>query len=315
MKENAAYNEQFVGECLKKIRKAPDAEEGLNQLLRFLGERLECDRVYVFEEMDRQHIHNTYEWCRSHVSSGIQELPYVAKKDLYPWYERLADGENIIEPDVESLQKSDPLIYEFLQRQNIRSVILSPMMAQGKIHGLLGADNPPPEKMEHISILFEVLAYFVCSLVGQRDLLMLRRLRADRQKPNPELSGHNGKIILLVDDSRELLYLNERILRPQGYTILSAGTLREAGKVLEEVTPDVIVLDIDLPDGSGLAFCRERCSRADIPVVFLTAHSDAQTAKEGMEAGGFAFLTKPYDVEELQRAVTDAMDRKAGVFA
>ena len=276
MKENAAYNEQFVGECLKKIRKAPDAEEGLNQLLRFLGERLECDRVYVFEEMDRQHIHNTYEWCRSHVSSGIQELPYVAKKDLYPWYERLADG---------------------------------------KIHGLLGADNPPPEKMEHISILFEVLAYFVCSLVGQRDLLMLRKLRADRQKPNPELSGHNGKTILLVDDSRELLYLNERILRPQGYTILSAGTLREAGRVLEEVTPDVIVLDIDLPDGSGLAFCRERCSRADIPVVFLTAHSDAQTAKEGMEAGGFAFLTKPYDVEELQRAVTDAMDRKAGVFA
>ena len=39
MKENAAYNEQFVGECLKKIRKAPDAEEGLNQLLRFLGAR------------------------------------------------------------------------------------------------------------------------------------------------------------------------------------------------------------------------------------------------------------------------------------
>ena len=50
MKENAAYNEQFVGECLKKIRKAPDAEEGLNQLLRFLGERLECDRGYVFEK-------------------------------------------------------------------------------------------------------------------------------------------------------------------------------------------------------------------------------------------------------------------------
>lgn len=66
----------------------------------------------------------------------------------------------------------------------------------------------------------------------------------------------------------------------QGYTILSAGTLREAGKVLKEVAPDVIVLDIELPDGSG-----------------------------------FAFLTKPCDVEELQRAVTDGMDRKAGVFA
>ena len=52
--ESAARNEQFVGECLKKIRAAPDAEEGLRRLLRFLGERLECDRVYVFEEMDRQ---------------------------------------------------------------------------------------------------------------------------------------------------------------------------------------------------------------------------------------------------------------------
>mgnify|MGYP002230049608 CR=1 FL=1 len=122
---------------------------------------------------------------------------------------------------------------------------------------------------------------------------MLRKLRADSQKPNPELSGHNGKTILLVDDSRELLYLNERILRPQGYTILSAGTLREAGRVLEEVTPDVIVLDIDLPDGSGLAFCRERCSRADIPVVFLTAHSDAQTAKEGWRQEALHFSQSP----------------------
>ena len=71
MKENAAYNEQFVGECLKKIRKAPDAEEGLNQLLRFLGERLECDRVYVFEEMDRQHIHNTYECFIRHTGASL----------------------------------------------------------------------------------------------------------------------------------------------------------------------------------------------------------------------------------------------------
>ena len=94
--ESAARNEQFVGECLKKIRAAPDAEEGLRRLLRFLGERLECDRVYVFEEMDRQHIRNTYEWCTPGISSGIEELPYVAKKDLLPWYGQLTAGENII---------------------------------------------------------------------------------------------------------------------------------------------------------------------------------------------------------------------------
>ena len=73
--ESAARNERFVGECLKKIRAARDAEEGLRQLLCFLGERLACDRVYMFEEMNQQHIRNTYEWCRPGVSSGIEELP------------------------------------------------------------------------------------------------------------------------------------------------------------------------------------------------------------------------------------------------
>lgn len=144
----AARSERFVNECLKQIKAAPDAEEGLRRLLRFLGERLECERVYVFENMDRQHIRNTYAWCRAGVPSGIEELPYVAKKDLFPWYERLENGGNIIEPKVEDLRQSERLIYELLQRQGIKSVILSPLLSQGKMTGLLGADNPPPEKLE-----------------------------------------------------------------------------------------------------------------------------------------------------------------------
>ena len=53
---------------------------------------MECERVYVFEEMDRQHIRNTYEWCEKGISSGIEQLPYVAKKDLFPWYGQLSGG-------------------------------------------------------------------------------------------------------------------------------------------------------------------------------------------------------------------------------
>lgn len=304
--ESAARNEQFVGECLKKIRKAPDAEEGLKRLLCFLGEQLECDRVYVFEEMDRQHIRNTYEWCRAGISSGIEELPYVAKKDLLPWYGQLTKGENIIEPDVELLREKDTLIYEFLQPQKIQSIILSPLLAQGKMYGFLGTDNPPPEKMEHISVVFDVLAYFVCSLVSQRELSRLRESYSHKKRPKTD-ALHTGKTVLLVDDSPQLLRLNERVLRPEGYSILSAGTLWEARTILHKTTPDAIVLDIDLPDGNGLDFCRELRARNEIPVVFLTAHSDAQTVQEGAKAGGCALLTKPYQMEELQNAVADAL--------
>lgn len=304
---SAARNERFVGECLKKIRAAPDAEEGLRQLLRYLGEQLECDRVYVFEEMDRQHIRNTYEWCSPGVLSGIEELPYVAKKDLLPWYGQLTTGGNIIEPEVELLRQKDPLIYGFLQPQKIHSIILSPLLAQGRMYGFLGADNPPPEKMGHISVVFDVLAYFVCSLVSQRELTRLREKHAPLQKPKAA-ARHTGKTVLLVDDSPELLRLNERVLRPEGYSLLSAGTLREARAVFDQATPDAIVLDIDLPDGNGLDFCRELRAAANIPVVFLTAHSDAQTVQKGAEAGGCAFLTKPYQMEEFQKAVADAVD-------
>lgn len=307
--EGAARNERFVEACLKKIRTASDAEEGLHRLLKFLGESLECERVYVFEEMDRQHIRNTYEWCKEGIPSGIELLPYVAKKDLLPWYESLTEGSNIIEPDVESLYKSDPLIYHFLRPQKIRSLILSPLLMQGKMIGFLGADNPPPENMEHISVLFDVLAYFVSSLVSQRELQKLRGMRDTLQRPKAGMSArYTGKTVLLVDDSRELLKCNERVLRPEGYTIRTAATIQEAREVLEQTRPDAIVMDIDLPDGNGLSFCRELRGRLDIPVIFLTAHSDAQTAREGIAAGGFAFLTKPYQLEELRETVAHAAE-------
>ena len=303
--EGAARNERFVEQCLKQINTAANAEAGLRRLLEHLGKTLGCERVYVFEEIDRQHIRNTYEWCRAGIPSGIQQLPYLAKKDLFPWYGNLEDGENIIEPDVESLRVSDPLIYEFLRPQHIRTIVLSPLLDQGKMAGFLGADNPPPENMEHISVLFDVLAYFVSSLVSQRELQRLRGTQNAPQRPKAGQPRHAGKRVLLVDDSPQLLRLNERVLRPDGYILLCAKSLKEARTLLAESRPDAIVLDIDLPDGNGLDFCREL--RGNIPVVFLTARSDEQAAREALQARSYAFLTKPYQMEELQEAVANAV--------
>lgn len=300
----AARNEQFVEQCLKQINNATDAEEGLRQLLQFLGETLQCERVYVFEEMDRQHIQNTYEWCKTGIPSGIQQLPYLAKRDLLPWYQDLTNGQTIIEQNVGSLKNSNDLIYDILRQQQIHSIVLSPLLAQGEMVGLLGADNPPPENMEHISILFSILAYFVSSLVNQRELSKLREAKMIHHKtsgPKKQI----GKSVLIIDDSIELLKLNKRVLRQQGYQILTAGTLKESRAILSQSKPDAIVLDIDLPDGNGIDFCREL--QGSVPVVFLTARCDEKIAREGMHAGGCAFLTKPYQLEELQEAVAKAV--------
>lgn len=311
--ESAVRNERFLEKCLKKIHAAPNAEDGLRSLLKYLGEALECERVYVFEAIDRQHICNTYEWCREGVSSGIEQLPYLSAKDILPWYEKLTRGENIIEPEVACLQNTSPLIFEILKAQQVHSIILSPLLSHGHLMGFLGTDNPPPENTEHISVLFDVLAYFVCSLINQRELQKLRETRSALQRPAPSAPLRSiSKTILLVDGSQALLHLNERILRPEGYIIQSARSLRAAGKLLEIVQPDAIIMDIDLPDGSSLDFCRRLHRYSDVPVIFLTAHSDMQTVREAIAAGGCTVLTKPYQLEELLAAVSNALEPKNG---
>lgn len=305
--EESVRNEHFVKECLRKIHAAHDPQDGLRSLLKFLGESLDCDRVYVFEVIDRQHIQNTYEWCKEGVRSGIEQLPYIAKKDLLPWYAQLMNGENIIETNVKKLQEENQLIYDFLKPQDIHSIILSPLLSQGVMTGLLGSDNPPPDRMGHISVVFDVLAYFVNALLNQRELQKLRKSQELLPKPSSTFQLKNvNKTILLVDDSPELLKCNEKVLRSQGYRIHSASTIQSAREVLSEIRPDAIVLDIDLPDGNGIDFCHE--INGDIPVVFLTAWSDEQAIHRGMQVGCSAFLTKPYQLKELQAAVADAIN-------
>lgn len=304
--ERAAWNERFVEACLQRLHTAPSAEEGLHRLLAFLGESLGCGRVYVFEEMDRQHISNTYEWCAPGVDSGIEQLPYLAKRDLHPWYERLAGGETIVETDISSLRHEEEIIGDILSRQKISTIILSPLMAEGAMRGLLGADNPPPERMEQIPVLFGVLANFVLGLVSRRELAKLRLAQTAKLQP-PRPARFLGKKLLIVDDSPELLRLNQRVLKPEGYDIRAASTLEEARALLAQELPDAILMDIDLPDGDGLRFCRELRETMDVPVVFLTAHTELSIKKQALTAGGDAFLTKPYNLEELRAAVAAAV--------
>lgn len=105
--------------------------------------------------------------------------------------------------------------------------------------------------------------------------------------------------ILLVEDDPNILRTNRRILEREGFTVLCAGTLQEARALLRENSPDALVLDIRLPDGSGLAFCEEIRPTTAAPVLFLTALDEKSEIIEGLVAGGNDYITKPYDVDEF----------------
>lgn len=105
--------------------------------------------------------------------------------------------------------------------------------------------------------------------------------------------------ILLVEDDKNILRINRRILEQEGFTVLCAGTLGETQVLLESHKPDAMVLDIMLPDGSGLVFCEKIRPYTLAPVLFLTALDEKDEIIEGLVAGGNDYITKPYDIEEF----------------
>lgn len=105
--------------------------------------------------------------------------------------------------------------------------------------------------------------------------------------------------ILLVEDDPNILRTNRRILEREGFMVISAATLGEARSQLREHTPDAMVLDIRLPDGSGLAFCEEIRPTTSGPVLFLTALDEKSEIIKGLLTGGNDYITKPYDVDEF----------------
>lgn len=114
-----------------------------------------------------------------------------------------------------------------------------------------------------------------------------------------ERTGINAYHILLVEDIKELLEYNRKSLEAEGYRVSAARSLAEARTLLKQESPDLAVLDILLPDGSGLDFCRELREILWIPVLFLTSLDESRQMVEGLEAGGDDYITKPYDIEVL----------------
>jgi len=104
---------------------------------------------------------------------------------------------------------------------------------------------------------------------------------------------------MMVEDNIDILRLNTKWLEDAGYDTTSATSLAEAKYVLDNQTPDLIILDVVLPDGDGVDFLPEirRCSSA--PVLFLTSKNKPEERLLALSAGGNDYIVKPYDIAEL----------------
>jgi DNA-binding NtrC family response regulator len=112
----------------------------------------------------------------------------------------------------------------------------------------------------------------------------------------------DGELILIVDDTPANLDLLTRTLEPCGYRILAAPTSQIALSVAARARPDLVLLDVMLPDGDGYETCRSL--RADptlreTPVLFISARCETGSMVEAFRAGGIDYITKPIDPDEV----------------
>ncbi len=120
-----------------------------------------------------------------------------------------------------------------------------------------------------------------------------------------------AQTILVVDDDRELRVLVQSYLAQEGFRVVTAADGREALFVAREEKPDLIILDLMMPEVGGYDFMRFYNKEAETPIILLTARVGESDKVLGLELGGDDYVTKPFSLRELSARVR-AVLRRAG---
>jgi DNA-binding response OmpR family regulator len=117
--------------------------------------------------------------------------------------------------------------------------------------------------------------------------------------------------VLIVEDERKLRELVRSYLEQAGFTVLSTGSGAEAITMAAAAAPDLVVLDLGLPDVGGDTVARELRATGSVPIVMLTARSTEEDRIAGLELGADDYLTKPFSPRELVLRVQAVLRRGA----
>ena len=115
--------------------------------------------------------------------------------------------------------------------------------------------------------------------------------------------------ILIVDDEENILKIVEAYLVAKNYQVFRAMDGEEALRKAETIRPDLIVLDLMLPDISGLEVCRRIRKSSSVPVIMLTARTTEQDILSGLQIGADHYMTKPFSPKELVARVQTVLRR------
>ena len=117
------------------------------------------------------------------------------------------------------------------------------------------------------------------------------------------------RTILIIDDDENLTWAIQKRFENLGFEVISATEGRAGVELVEKVRPDLVLLDLNLPDVDGLDICRYLRRRTSIPVVMLTGRAEDNDTIVGLEIGADDYITKPFNLNELAARVRAVLRR------
>lgn len=119
-----------------------------------------------------------------------------------------------------------------------------------------------------------------------------------------------NNVILVVDDELEIRTLLSRFLARKGFEVFSAGTLSEGRKLVDERNPNLIFLDVNLPDGNGLTELKKWSHDFDsLHVIMMSAFDHQEARDEAISSGALHFLSKPFNLSKLEQVITNDISK------
>ena len=115
--------------------------------------------------------------------------------------------------------------------------------------------------------------------------------------------------VLVVDDDSRILHMLQRILELEGYQVLTARSGDAALSMFDAQTPDLVLLDIIMPEMDGHTVCQRIREFSDIPIIMVSAKDNNEQKVQGLDAGADDYVTKPFSASELAARVRAVLRR------
>lgn len=162
--------ERFLTDMVRYSASEENPDKVLNQLVQYIGENLQADRAYIFEQNEHGTFDNTYEWCKEGVSKekdNLQDVPYEGV--IETWYVQFQKFNNIIINDIEEYKNINKKIYNIFKPQGVKSLVTGPIKINGKMVGFYGVDNPPSDKLNEVSDQINMIEFMISFMMKLRE--------------------------------------------------------------------------------------------------------------------------------------------------